>query len=88
MINLRLVIVSMIKFNPNRAEQLRVRKGLTRGFLASECDITSNYLSLLMNGHRIPSLKVIRRMAETLSTNMDYLMNRSNDSSYRPEQAA
>jgi transcriptional regulator with XRE-family HTH domain len=66
-------------FNPDRAERLLIVKGLRRSFLAGECAITTNYLSLLLNGHKSPSEKVISRMAETLGTTSDYLTNRSNE---------
>jgi transcriptional regulator with XRE-family HTH domain len=78
----------MIGFNPNRAEQLRMKKGFRRAFIAGECGITSNYLSLLMHGHRAPSERVLNLMALALGTSTDYLTGKSDDPSPPKGQVA
>ena len=53
---------------------LRTASNLTQGFLAKELKVTANYLSLIENGRREPSLTFLKRFAKTLDIPLGYFL--------------
>lgn len=53
---------------------LRTASNLTQGFLAKELNVTANYLSLIENGRREPSLTFLKRFAKKLDIPLGYFL--------------
>lgn len=52
----------------------RAKKSLKQLQLAKEIGVSPNYISLIENGQKIPSLKIIGRIAEALSVSTSSLL--------------
>ena len=53
---------------------LRTASNLTQGFLAKELKVTANYLSLIENGRKEPSLTFLKRFAKKLDIPLGYFI--------------
>lgn len=53
---------------------LRTAAGRKQADLAGDLGITTNYLSLVENGHREPSLTFLKKFAEELDVALGYLL--------------
>ncbi len=47
-------------------QTVRQRKGLTQEQLSEKVGITHNYLAIIEIGHKMPSMKVLMKIADTL----------------------
>jgi len=55
-------------------KKLRIERGISQQNLAEDTELTASFLSLVENGHRYPSLAVIRRLATALSVPEEVLI--------------
>ena len=53
---------------------LRTASNLKQSSLAKDLDITANYLSLIENGRKEPSLTFLKRFAKKMDTPLGYLI--------------
>ncbi|TET98114.1 MAG: XRE family transcriptional regulator [Candidatus Stahlbacteria bacterium] len=53
---------------------LRVSSNLTQSSLAKDLDITANYLSLIENGRKEPSLTFLKRFSQRLDAPLGYFL--------------
>ena len=53
---------------------LRVASNLTQASLAEALDVTGNYLSLVENGKKEPSLTFLKKFRKTLNVPLGYLL--------------
>ncbi len=53
---------------------LRTASNLKQSSLAKDLDITANYLSLIENGRKEPSLTFLKRFAKEMDTPLGYLI--------------
>ena len=62
----------------NKLRQLRIEKGLTQAELASMIGVKHSVISFYEVGDRVPSPKVIKKLAATLHVSADYLLGIEN----------
>lgn len=55
--------------------RLRKDKGLSQAELAAQVGMNSNHLSRLERGAGLPSTEILKRLAQSLGTSMDYLLS-------------
>lgn len=60
-----------------KAKEAFKQSGRTRRWLASQCSVSSNYLSILFMGRGTPSLTVVQKMAEALEIELKTLLKDS-----------
>ena len=65
-----------------RIEELRRRRGLTTGELATRAQVTSGFISQLEHGKTSPSLETLKRIAAALEVQLTYLLLEEDD--FRP----
>ena len=53
----------------------RKKKSLSAEELAKECGIARSYITLIENGKRLPSKKVIPKLSDALNIKMNILIN-------------
>ena len=53
---------------------LRTASNLTQTTLAKDLNVTANYLSLVENGRKEPSLKFLKRLSKRLDAPLGYLL--------------
>jgi len=67
----------MLKHDTNKLKDYRVRNGYTRSRLAEFLGVDRNYIYMIEAGHRTPSLKVSKKIADVLNTSIeDIFFNR------------
>ncbi|KUO40381.1 MAG: hypothetical protein AVW05_03705 [Hadesarchaea archaeon DG-33] len=64
----------------NRIIEARERKGINQAKLAQEAGITPAAISQIENGHRVPTIPVLHRIATVLGVSMDYLSGKTDES--------
>lgn len=57
-----------------KIKQFRKYKGLSQITLANQIGITREYLSVLENGHKQPSISLLKRIAKELDTTVKALI--------------
>lgn len=57
----------------------RLRAGLTQAELAEECEVTINYISMLENGRRGPSLAMLVKIGQALGARPSALLRQAED---------
>lgn len=57
-------------------KKLRKKRGITQADLAQKLKLSENYLSLIENGHRLPTLTTLLQILEELK---GYLVIKEND---------
>ncbi len=50
------------------------KKGMTQKKLAEECGVTENYINYIINGTRMPSIPLLRRISDVLEISADELI--------------
>ena len=68
----------------NNIKTFREIKGITQEDLAEKVGVTVNYLSLLENSRREPSIDLLKKMSRHLSVPVSVLMLEVKDSSSDP----
>jgi transcriptional regulator with XRE-family HTH domain len=68
----------------NNIKTFRELKGMTQETLAKDVGITINYLSLLENGRREPSIKLLKKMSKYLSVPVSVLILEVKETSRDP----
>jgi len=58
-----------------KIRKLRKEKGLSQTELAEQVGMNSNHLSRLERGAGLPSTEILKRLAQTLETSVDYLLS-------------
>lgn len=66
---------------------LRTAANLKQGPLADDLGVTGNYLSLVENGHKEPSLTFLKKFAERLDVPLGYFLWVALDEKESPESA-
>lgn len=61
-------------WNTDNCKQARTLAGLKVKDAANELNITPEYLSMLENGHKQPSQKLILRMADLYNVSVSYFL--------------
>lgn len=64
----------------SRITEARVSHGLSQAELAEEAGVTPAAISQIENGHRVPTIPVLHRIANVLGVSIDYLMGKTNKS--------
>ncbi len=67
---------------------LRTAKGMKQSDLAKKIDVQTNYISMIENGHREPSLSFLEAAASALNAPIDFLFVFARDSSEIPKESA
>lgn len=62
--------------------KLRKEMKMTQQELANKAGVTQKYISLIELNDRIPSVKVLSKIANALDTTMDELVAQINDTEY------
>ena len=65
---------------------LRVASNLKQTLLAKDLDVTSNYLSLIENGKKEPSLTFLKKFSRRLDAPLGYLLWIALEDRDRPEE--
>lgn len=65
---------------------LRVASNLRQASLAKDLDVTSNYLSLVENGKKEPSLTFLKKFSRRLDAPLGYLLWIALEDKDRPEE--
>lgn len=60
-------------FSPEKTKQIIRERGLKIKWLADRCDKSEDWLSSILNGHRKPSVGLVRLMAYVLEVTEDAL---------------
>jgi transcriptional regulator with XRE-family HTH domain len=66
---------------------LRIASKLTQSSLAKDLDITANYLSLVENGRKEPSLTFLKRFSKRLDAPLGYLLWLALEEERSPEES-
>jgi len=56
-----------------RIKELREKTGLTQEDLAQEVEVTSQYISMIENEHKLPSIPLLKKIAVALNTTVKNL---------------
>ena len=48
--------------------------GMTQAELAAQCGVTKEFMNLVIQGHKLPGIPVLRLMAQTLDVTSDELI--------------
>lgn len=67
-------------------KMLRVAANLRQGILARDLNVTPNYLSLVENGKREPSLTLLRNFSKRMGVSLGYLLWLALDEGELPEE--
>lgn len=67
---------------------LRTAKGMKQSELATKIDVQKNYVSMVENGHREPSLSFLQAAARALGASIDMFFIFTRNSSELPNQSA
>ncbi len=67
------------KLNPERLKEKREEKGWSKNYAAEEMNLAQSGYFRYESGENAPSYSVIRNMALTLGTSVEYLTNKTND---------
>lgn len=65
---------------------LRKAKGLTQDELAKQLGLSRSAIGMYENGLREPDYETLELIADFFNVDMDYLLGRTNKSTYIPEQ--
>jgi transcriptional regulator with XRE-family HTH domain len=65
---------------------LRIASKLTQSSLAKDLDITANYLSLVENGRKEPSLTFLKKFSKKLDAPLGYLLWLALEEERSPEE--
>lgn len=55
-------------------KQARLAKGITQEELAVRVNVTKEFISYIENGHKDPSISLLRKIAKELNTNVKALI--------------
>jgi len=55
-------------------KQARIAMGITQGELADKVNVTKEFISYIENGHKDPSLSLLRKIAKELNTTVKALI--------------
>ncbi len=69
-------------------KMIRVAANLKQGALAKDLDVTPNYLSLLENGKKEPSLTFLKNFAKRMDVSLGYLLWLALEEGNLPEEIA
>jgi transcriptional regulator with XRE-family HTH domain len=58
-----------------KIKQLRLEKGLSQEKMAKACKVSTSHISMIERGERVPSLKILSRIAKILTVPSGTLMN-------------
>lgn len=56
-----------------RIKELREKAGLTQEDLAEKVEVTSQYISMIENEHKLPSIPLLKKIATVLNTTIKNL---------------
>lgn len=57
-------------------ERLRKEQGMTQNQLAEKVNVTQQAISMIENGYRIPSMKLLVKIAKVLNVSIDDLVGK------------
>ncbi|KAA9015956.1 helix-turn-helix domain-containing protein [Niallia endozanthoxylica] len=69
-----------------RLAELRKSRRWTMQYISDQLGIAKSTYAGYESGYREPSLDTIKRISELYKTSVDYLLERTDDSSFHPEQ--
>lgn len=55
--------------------ELMGRKGIMQNEMAEVCNVSQIFISYVINGHKVPSVEVLKKMADRLGTTIDALIS-------------
>jgi len=64
----------------NRIKELRLQNGMTQRDLADRLHTQQNSVSYYETGKRLPSLDIVKRVADIFETPVDYVLGATNNS--------
>lgn len=70
----------------NVFKTLRLAKGLTQDELAKSLGVSRSTIGMYENGSRNPDFETLELIADYFNVDTDYLLGRTNKSTYIPEQ--